>query len=48
MRKSGKNVNSVAGIQQTETINTVNFGKGIYTITLKGNTTLKTEKLILN
>jgi endonuclease I len=43
-----KNVNSVAGIQQTETINTVNFGKGIYTITLKGNTTLKTEKLILN
>ncbi|MFZ4614042.1 MAG: endonuclease, partial [Bacteroidia bacterium] len=43
-----KNVNSVAGIQQTETINTVNFGKGIYTISLKGNTTLKTEKLILN
>ncbi len=43
-----KNVNSVAGIQQTETINTVNFGKGIYTILLKGNTTLKTEKLILN
>ena len=43
-----KNVNSLAGIQQTETINTVNFGKGIYTISLKGNTTLKTEKLILN
>ena len=43
-----KNVNSVAGIQQTETINTVNFGKGIYTISLKGNNTLKTEKLILN
>lgn len=43
-----KNINSVAGIQQTETINTVNFRKGIYTISLKGNTTLKTEKLILN
>ncbi|MEI6524309.1 MAG: endonuclease, partial [Bacteroidota bacterium] len=43
-----KNVNSVAGIQQKETITTVNFGKGIYTISLKGNTTLKTEKLILN
>ena len=43
-----KNINSIAGTQQNETINTTNFRKGIYTISLKGNNTLKTEKLIVN